>query len=513
MFLFRTLGSRVMAIVFVSICITLAVGMLVIYDRTQEVVISGLEEKMRAMLVQAESTTDSMGMLVQAKAFDHEHLLDELRSKGLSRYKETTFYQTVPVVASWAAIRQSIEGTPIEFRILRDKPRNPANAPVNAFERELLDRVQNGGASAAFVMDPSVGLAAYVRPVRMSSSCMLCHGDPSTSRTGDGKDVLGFAMEGWRPGETRGAYVLTVPLSEIHGPVQQGMWRAVLWALPAGLLIMLLSAIFVARINRQLGETTASLEVSSADLTDMSQLVSRTGIELSEGASEQAATLEETSASLEELSVVTKANAESAAGAKAISHEAMQAAHIGRVHMQRMQQAMQEIQQASDRVSKIIRTIDEIAFQTNILALNAAAEAARAGEAGLGFAVVADEVRSLARRSTESARETAGIIEESLTRAREGGVICGDVQIQLESIGTHIDRLDDTVRKISQASLEQSQGIESINVAVSQLSVLTQGNAANAESSAGASAALQQQSRDLHRMVSDLRELVSGARG
>ena len=90
--------------------------MAVIYERTESLVTKGLEEKMRAMLVQAESTTDSMGLLVEAQAFDYPRLLQELQAKGLSNYRDTTFYQTVPVVASWAAIRQSIEGTPIQFR-------------------------------------------------------------------------------------------------------------------------------------------------------------------------------------------------------------------------------------------------------------------------------------------------------------------------------------------------------------------------------------------------------------
>ena len=509
-FSFHTLGGRVLGIVLLAIGVTLAACMAVIYERTESLVTAGLEEKMRAMLVQAESTTDSMGLLVEAQAFDYPRLLQELQAKGLSNYRDTTFYQTVPVVASWAAIRQSIEGTPIQFRIVRDQPRNPSNAPANAFERDLLDKVQKGGASSVFVIDEKLGLAAYARPVRMSQSCMVCHGDPATSRTGNGKDVLGFSMEGWKPGEARGAYILTVPVSEINGPVRDGVARAVMWALPAAVLILVLSAAFVVRINRRLNATTASLEASSAELTDMSQQVSNTGVELAEGASEQAATLEETSASLEELSAVTKANADAASGAKAISQEALGSAQSGLAHMQRMQHAMVEIQQASDRVSRIIRTIDEIAFQTNILALNAAAEAARAGEAGLGFAVVADEVRSLARRSTDAARETASIIEESLARAREGSDICADVQVQLDNIGEQIERLDDTVRKISQASFEQSQGIDMINVAVSQFSEVTQANAANAESSANSSAMLRRQAHDLHSMVSALRSMVSG---
>lgn len=330
-----------------------------------------------------------------------------------------------------------------------------------------------------------------------------------TSRTRDGKDVLGFKMEGWKPGELRGAYVLTAPLSLVDEPLWTGMAKAAVLSLFAAFLVLLLSSWVVLRINASLQASARRLSHSSATVTDAAEQVARTGIDLSQGASEQAATLEETGASLEELSAVTRANADAAAGAKTISQEAKDFAESGLHHMGRMQLAMDEIKSASDQVSKIIRAIDEIAFQTNILALNAAAEAARAGEAGLGFAVVADEVRNLARRSTEAARETAGIIEQSLQKAHEGGVICNEVQDRLERIALKIQALDGTVLAISQASREQSQGIEMISVAVNQLSEVTQGNASNAESSAHAAVLLQAQAKDLHQLVAELQAIIS----
>jgi methyl-accepting chemotaxis protein len=506
---FRTLGSRIVGVVCLAIVLTLATGLWVIYDRTYDLVTQSMRDKMQAMLVQAESTTDSMGALVEAQAFDYQRLTAELAAKGHENYRDTTFYQTVPVVASWAAIRQSIEGTPIAFRIVRDKPRNPDNAPANAFERRVLDTVQTPGTGSWFVVDREAGVVAYARPVTMSQSCMLCHGDPANSLTQDGKDVLGFTMEGWKPGELRGAYVLTAPLSEVDRPLWQGMRRALLWSLPAALAVLLLSAWVVVRINKSLYGTTRSLSANSEKLTEASEQVARTGMELSEGATEQAATLEETSASLEELNVVTRANAEAAAGAKDISAQAKEMTESGLEQMAQMQRAMADIKDASDRVSKIIRTIDEIAFQTNILALNAAAEAARAGQAGLGFAVVADEVRNLSRRSADAARETASIIELSLRTAQEGGDMCDGVQNRLEKISQKICALDETIVLISQASREQSQGIAMINTAVNQLSEVTQGNAANAESSANASVVLQQQAKDLHASVTAMQAMIS----
>ena len=152
---------------------------------------------------------------------------------------------------------------------------------------------------------------------------------------------------------------------------------------------------------------------SSATITASSQ-------SLAEGASEQAASLEETSASLEEMSSMTRHNAENAQKANELAKQARSAADKGVADMQAMNAAMEAIKNSSDDIAKIIKTIDEIAFQTNILALNAAVEAARAGEAGMGFAVVADEVRNLAQRSAQAAKETAGQIEGAISQDGAG---------------------------------------------------------------------------------------------
>ena len=155
---------------------------------------------------------------------------------------------------------------------------------------------------------------------------------------------------------------------------------------------------------------------------------------LAEGASEQAASLEETSASLEEMAGLTRKSAEGALIAKELLMQTCVSGDAGSEAMQRMNTAMSEIKAASDGIGRIIKTIDEIAFQTNILALNAAVEAARAGEAGMGFAVVADEVRNLAQRSAQAARETATRIEEAVSKSERGLEICAQVDSSLKGI-------------------------------------------------------------------------------
>ena len=264
-------------------------------------------------------------------------------------------------------------------------------------------------------------------------------------------------------------------------------------------------------INRSLRLTAAALDDAADQVASAAGQVSGSSQSLAEGASEQAASLEETSSSLEELSSMTKRNAGSAATAKELSGQTRTAADAGNTAMGEMRTAMDAIKASSADIGKIIKTIDEIAFQTNILALNAAVEAARAGEAGMGFAVVAEEVRSLAQRSAASAKETAAKIEIAIQNGERGVVISEKVAGSLGIIVTKAREVDSLVAEIATASNEQSTGIGQINLAVGQMDKVTQSNAANAEETAAAAEELSSQSVALREAVTDLRLLVGGA--
>ena len=272
-----------------------------------------------------------------------------------------------------------------------------------------------------------------------------------------------------------------------------------------------LSIVITRRLNRVLVGTTNALSDGAEQIASASGQIATTSQSLAEGASEQAASIEETSASLEELSSMTKRNADSAAEAKRAAAQTRDSADSGAKQMEAMVIAMDAIKGASDDISKILKTIDEIAFQTNILALNAAVEAARAGEAGAGFAVVADEVRALAQRCAAAAKETAGKIEDSVAKSRQGAEISADVAKSFATIQGHIRKLDSLVAEIASASNEQSQGIGQVNVAVSQMDKVTQSNAAGAEESAAASEELSAQAETLRQSVGHLRELIGGS--
>jgi methyl-accepting chemotaxis protein len=263
-------------------------------------------------------------------------------------------------------------------------------------------------------------------------------------------------------------------------------------------------------LNRLLYRVAGEIDRASAEISLASGQVSCSGQALAQGASEQAASLEETSASLEEIASMTRRNAEHADNAKKLAAQTRSAADAGFNDMRDMSQAMDAIKHSSDNIGKIIKTIDEIAFQTNILALNAAVEAARAGEAGMGFAVVADEVRNLAQRSAQAARETADKIQDSITRSQHGVEISAKVAASLREIVEKARTVDELLGQIAAASVEQSQGISQVNSAVTQLDQVTQTNAGSAEENAGAAEHLNTQAAALKSAVGALAELVGG---
>ena len=303
---------------------------------------------------------------------------------------------------------------------------------------------------------------------------------------------------------------LAAPAAELEAPalrLGQAILALGLGALAAGAAIMLMTA---RSISRPIQRVLDAMSNSAEQTTSSAGQVSSASQSLAESASEQAASLEETNSSLEEMSSLTQNNAESAQKANDLARQARAAADTGATDMQAMGAAMEGIKASSDDIGKIIKTINEIAFQTNILALNAAVEAARAGEAGMGFAVVADEVRNLAQRCAQSAKETTVKIEGAVNKTTQGVQLSAKVSRGLQEIVAKVRQVDELVAAVTAASKEQSGGVSQINTAITQMDKMTQSNAASAEETASAAEELNAQARALMAEVAELRQLVGG---
>src|ERR1035437_1905782 len=277
------------------------------------------------------------------------------------------------------------------------------------------------------------------------------------------------------------------------------------------LLVIVVLAVFVVRgINRTLVTAVSELFEGAEQVASAAGQVSSSSQSQAQGSSEQAASLEETSASSEQINAMARKNSENSREAAGLVTGSQQKFVQTNQALEQTVVAMGDISTQSGKISKIIKVIDEISFQTNILALNAAVEAARAGEAGMGFAVVADEVRNLAQRCAQAARDTAALIEESISKSNDGKVKVDQVAAAIRAITEEFGKVKTLVDEVNQGSQEQTRGIEEVAKAVVQMHQVTQSTAAGAEESAAAAEELNAQSESLKDVVRRLTAMVGG---
>lgn len=269
----------------------------------------------------------------------------------------------------------------------------------------------------------------------------------------------------------------------------------------AGFYLSLVSS--VNEISNHLFSAADEVETAALKLADASST-------LAEGSMEQSAAIQETASTLEESSSMVNQNNENTRLAASLAKQAKDSSTKGSKEINELLSSMVELKTSSSQISKIIKVIDEIAFQTNILSLNAAVEAARAGEVGKGFAVVAEEVRNLAQRSAEAAKDTAVIIEGNISLSERGVEASERTNTALKEINEQVQKVSEIIDEVAVATEEQNQGINQINKAMSQMAMVTQNNATIADGNASSIKNLSEQTSKMKGVISSLISLING---
>jgi hypothetical protein len=444
------------------------------------------------------------------RAYYTENVVNKVKQSGAMKISSdhSGKADTIPLPATMIhdlseALGRSTSGTGIRLYSAYPFP-NRSGRILDAFAKDALAELSRNPDATFFRSDTLDGKPVVRVAVadRMSSdACVTCHNShPQSPKTN------------WTLGEMRGALEVVLPIEQQTRAATRMMTTIAIIAVVALVGIAGVTLWLTRRnVSNPLGRALNELSEGAQQVTAASGQVSGAAQSLSQGATEQAASLEETSASMEEIASMTRRNAENTQAAAVTMAETERLVQGANGALGEMVSSMTAIQESSHKVSKIIKTIDEIAFQTNILALNAAVEAARAGEAGMGFAVVADEVRALAQRSAHAAKDTAGLIEESIARSSEGHARVQQVSGAIQSITASTVKVKVLVDEVNQASRQQAQGIDQVSQAIAQMEQVTQGTAATAEESAAASEELNAQAEASLQVVAQLAALVGGA--
>ncbi len=580
------LSTKIIGAALASIVAVVAINYVVFLRGYSQDMEEALVRKAAAFTAVAEETKNHVSEMQSKGAFNSEALLAEAleQVKNGANYTETKFYTTIPVVAGWNSAGDAAAHEGIDFKVPAFDARNPKNElQPDSFRgkmlRELEEMARQGKSDSLARIDEDTNALHYMRAIKLDESCMMCHGDPARydardeKGNFDGKDPLGFAMEGWKPGDVHGAYEVVMPLAPMQAQQMAFFRTGMYFTIPSLILVGLgfvwgMRQMFGKPLDRLVnslkeiatgnGDLTKRLNLNRGDeigalshwfdtfVDGMNKLIVQIGRvthEVAGASTEIAAASEEMAAGLsrqqDQASRVSAAVEEMTASVAEVAQKAGAASSAAGASRQDslggsdvVEQTVTEIKAIADQVSQsaaavstlgkkseeigqIIKVINDIADQTNLLALNAAIEAARAGEHGRGFAVVADEVRKLAERTTKATEEVSTSIREiqeqtvNAVERIQAGSARMDHGVELaNSAGQALGRISQSseglagmISSIAAAADQQSAASGDIAKSIEQMAAVTRESAQGAGQASEAASLLSQQAEKLRELV------------
>ncbi|MBF0593094.1 MAG: methyl-accepting chemotaxis protein [Nitrospirae bacterium] len=533
-------GTKIIIVVAISFVLSYAINFYFVRHKIEDNAMTDLISQARAITIEAENARNYMSQLRAKNVFDEARNLQEMKQKIagasniddlLERLRTTAYYYTIPVVAGWSVADTRSGSANYQFRVVRIQARNKKNE-ATPFERDMLQEMASANKEDTWKIDRSANALRYMRAVYLQKECLLCHGTVSDYPEGNGLDPIGIKMEGWKEGSQNGGFEIIADLKPMQDSVysiliETIVFGTILIAIVLVVIYMLVKAFAITPVRRIRG---LMAQVAEGDLTVVAEAQSHDDIGMlaeslntmvtsfntminqilysshsvvetvkslrlvaektSNGVQSQSDQAAQIATAAEEMSQTINDIARNAAIASETSGETMTIANEGKQIAEGAVQTVNEVSSSTrelaimidklnhrvSEIGEIVTVINEIADQTNLLALNAAIEAARAGEHGRGFAVVADEVRKLAERTIKATAEiskkigavqsesqqTTKSMQEATTEVVKATDFIKNVGASLNAIVEAVHKVSDQITLIATAVDEQSAVSEEV---------------------------------------------------